>query len=117
MRSGRSKGYVTRRRSSACQRQARTTLADASRLCIRLPERVPSWCLLHELAHAMTTAHDDVSDGHGPIFMGIYVRLLERYMRIGRATLLGSLAKAGIAIDAHATPMFVDGAAAASWRA
>jgi len=89
-------------------RQARTTLADASRLCIRLPERVPSWCLLHELAHGMTTAHDAVSDGHGPLFMGIYVRLLERYMRIGRATLLGSLAKAGIAIDPDATPVFVD---------
>lgn len=54
-------------------RQARTTLADASRLCIRLPEHVPSWCILHELAHAMTTTHDDVSDGHGPLFMGVYV--------------------------------------------
>lgn len=92
-------------------RQARTTLADASRLCIRLPEHVPSWCILHELAHAMTTTHDDVSDGHGPLFMGVYVRLLERYMRIERAALLRSLAGAGIAIDPDATPVFVDGIA------
>ena len=89
-------------------RQARTTLADASRLCIRLPEQVPSWCILHELAHAMTTTHDDISDGHGPLFMGVYARLLQRYMRVERSTLLRSLVEAGIAIEPDATPVFVD---------
>ena len=47
-------------------RQARCTLADASRLSIRLADHNPSWCLLHELAHAMSSTHDERSDGHGP---------------------------------------------------
>jgi len=34
------------------------------------------WCLLHELAHAMTSHVDGRSDGHGPLFMGVYVNLL-----------------------------------------
>jgi hypothetical protein len=90
-------------------RQARTTLADASRLRIRLAEGVPSWCILHELAHAMTTTHDGASDGHGSLFMGVYVRMLAHYMRIPGPVLIHSLAEAGIAIDPEAMPVFLDG--------
>lgn len=39
-------------------RHATTTLARANRLAVFLPARIPSWCLLHELAHAMTTTDD-----------------------------------------------------------
>ncbi len=60
--------------------QARIRLADASRLVLRPPPLIPSWCLLHELAHAMTSDHDGTSDGHGPRFVGIYVQLLVRYL-------------------------------------
>src|ERR1700688_1356819 len=48
-------------------RQARSTVADATRLSIRLPKACPSWCLLHELAHAMTSTHDGEANGHGPV--------------------------------------------------
>jgi hypothetical protein len=89
-------------------RQASTRLADATRLTLRLPDRVPSWCLLHELAHAMTTTHDGHSDGHGPIFVGVYVGLLSRYLRLERAWLLGSLAEAGVAVRETARPVFLD---------
>src|ERR1700738_1145919 len=88
--------------------QATTRLADASRLAIRLPAHTPSWCVLHELAHAMTTTHDGVSDGHGAVFMGMYVRLLVRYMRLDGEWLRTSLDAAGIAVDSDARPVFVD---------
>jgi hypothetical protein len=55
-------------------KQAKATVATATRLCIRLPDRLPSWCLLHEIAHAMTTTVDGQSDGHGAAFMGVYLR-------------------------------------------
>jgi len=61
--------------------QARRLQADASRLLLRLPETMPSWLLLHEMAHALSSTHEGASDGHGPIFMGLYIQLLERYMR------------------------------------
>ena len=53
-------------------RQATATLASANRLSIRLPEQTPSFCLLHELAHALSTTEDGHSDGHGPVFLGLY---------------------------------------------
>lgn len=88
--------------------RATTRLADASRLVIRLPPSTPSWCILHEMAHALSTTQDDVSDGHGAVFMGLYVQLLVRYLRLDEAWLLYSLAAAGIVVDRAARPVFVD---------
>jgi hypothetical protein len=89
-------------------RQATTTTARADRLSLFLPERTPSWCLLHELAHAMTTTADGRSDGHGSVFMGIYLQLLSRYLRLDAADLRHSLQVAGIAVTSNARPVFVD---------
>jgi hypothetical protein len=89
-------------------RQARSTMADASRLSIRLADSSPSWCLLHELAHAMSSTHDGHSDGHGPTFMGLYAQLLIRYLRVPIDTLLQSIEVARIEADMQAKPVFID---------
>lgn len=89
-------------------RQVRRRLADASRLCIRLPEQTPSWCVLHELAHALTSTHDGEFDQHGPRFVGVYLQLLVRYMGMSARDLLMSLRDAGIRVDTAARPLFVD---------
>ncbi len=88
--------------------QASRLVAQASRLTIQVSSCTPSWCLLHELAHAMSMTHDGAGDGHGPVFMGLYLRLLERYMRLPAPDLLASLAEAGIDVDVAARPVFVD---------
>ena len=88
--------------------QARSTMADASRLRIRVPSALPAWCLLHEIAHAMTTTMDGASDGHGSRFMGVYVGLLARYLRLPAADLIASAAAEGIATEAGARPIFLD---------
>ena len=89
-------------------RQARITVADATRLLIRLADPTPSWCLLHELAHAMSSTHDGESDGHGPRFMGLYAQMLIRYLRVPPDALGKSLRDANIAVDMQATPVFLD---------
>ena len=89
--------------------QATATLASATRLSLKLREQTPAWCLLHELAHALSATHDGRSDGHGPIFMGLYVQLLVRYLRLDKAQLLHSLRAAGISVFSEASPVFVDG--------
>ena len=87
--------------------QARTRVADADRLTLRLPRLIPSWCLLHEIAHAVSATHDGHTDGHGPVFMGLYVQLLGRYLRLDEAELLRSLEQAGLQVLAEARPAFV----------
>ncbi|HYZ32842.1 MAG TPA: hypothetical protein VE684_11260 [Crenalkalicoccus sp.] len=88
-------------------RRARATVARATRLAIEAPDELPSWVLLHELAHAMTSTAEGENDGHGPRFVGLYLRLLERHARLDRAMLEASLREAGIAFDAGARPVFV----------
>jgi hypothetical protein len=78
--------------------QTSPTIASANRLSILLGDRTPSWCVLHELAHAMTSHADGRSDGHGPVFMGVYVRLIVRYLGLDPQTLNDSLRDAGIEI-------------------
>ena len=82
--------------------------ADGSRLRLRLPATIPSWLLLHEMAHALSSTEDGASDGHGPIFVGLYVQLLTRYLRLSAPLLIQSAADAGIAIEPKARPLFVD---------
>jgi hypothetical protein len=88
--------------------QAKATVASATRLSIFLPERTPSWCLLHEIAHAMTSKMDGESDGHGALFMGVYVRLLAPYLRLDAAELIRSVASEDIRIEPDAPPVFLD---------
>jgi hypothetical protein len=89
-------------------RNARVTLASANRLSLFLPDNTPCWCLLHEVAHAMSSTQDGSSDGHGAIFVGLYVQLLTRYLRLDRTDLLASLHAAKITVDPDSKPMFLD---------
>jgi hypothetical protein len=89
-------------------RLATATIASANRLSLSLPGWTPAWCLLHEIAHAMSTTDDGCSDGHGAIFMGLYARMLVRYLRFDEAYLLASLWDAGIGIARDARPVFLD---------
>ena len=77
--------------------QARRTVARATRTVIEAPKSLPSWVLLHELAHAMTSDVEGRSAGHGPDFVGVYVQLLVRHARLDEAMLAQSLDLAGIA--------------------
>lgn len=78
-------------------RQARRTVARATRTAIEAPAELPSWVLLHEVAHALTADVDGNHAGHGPDFVAAYLRLLVTHARLDRAMLEASLAKAGIA--------------------
>jgi hypothetical protein len=90
-------------------KQARATVARATRLAVEAPPELPSWVLLHELAHAMTSTAEGENDGHGPRFVGLYLRLLVRHARMPEEELARSLRAAGIAFAPHARPVFLDG--------
>lgn len=88
-------------------RQARRTVARASRLAIEASPQLSTWVLLHELAHAMTSTAEGASAGHGPLFVGMYLGLLVRHARMPKGELEASLRAAGIAFDAEARPVFL----------
>jgi hypothetical protein len=85
-------------------KQARNTVASADGLSIFLGERTPSWCLLHELAHDMTST-DEISDGHSSQFMGVYLKLLARYLRMNLLELAKSAVEDRLSVDLEAGPL------------
>jgi hypothetical protein len=66
----------------------------------------PSWCLFHEIAHAMTTTSEGHSDGHGPLFLGLYLHLIVRYLRMEEGALLRRIAEEGIKVTIAAQAIF-----------
>jgi hypothetical protein len=57
----------------------------------------------------MTSTADRQSEGHGPKFMGLYVKMLARYLRMPVDASLMSLEAADIEVDMRAEPIFIDG--------
>lgn len=88
--------------------QAKTLIGRADRLTIELAPRLPSWCLLHELAHAMTSTLEGDSAGHGPDFMNAYLGLLARYLRLDLYALRASATRQGIRLGPE-SPAAVNG--------
>ena len=56
----------------------------------------------------MSSTHDERSDGHGQKFMGLYIQLLIRYLRLSADALSRSLYLSGIQVDTQAKPVFLD---------
>jgi hypothetical protein len=84
--------------------------ATGSRLAIRLraDKPTPTWVILHEIAHAMTSTHDGDGDRHGPDFVGVYMQLLERHLCIPIPLLMFTAHKAGVKFNIAAKPRFID---------
>jgi hypothetical protein len=81
---------------------------DATRLIVRFPEKTFSWVVLHELAHSMTATFDNKSNGHGSLYMGIYIQLLSRYLGLKYSDLVWSAQDAGLKVELNAKPVFID---------
>jgi hypothetical protein len=56
----------------------------------------------------MTSHADEHCDGHGPLFTGIYVQLLARYLPLNRRMLINSIRDAKIEILCGTRLVFVD---------
>jgi hypothetical protein len=88
------------------RRATRATLATGSRLAIEAPDMLPSWVLLHEMAHALGDPGNGTRQaGHGPDFLGLYVGLLVRHARLDQDMLAASLEQAGLSWNPRARPV------------
>ena len=82
--------------------RATVTVAKACRMAVRIPRVTPAWVILHELAHSINKRHDKAPgasvacDGHGPKFVGIYIRLLDKVLNIPLCLTMYSLEKHGL---------------------
>ena len=60
--------------------------------------------ILHEVAHAMCATINGHSDAHGPTFVGVYIKLLEKHLSIPLPLLLYTAEKFKVKYDLFAKP-------------
>ncbi len=91
--------------------QARRTWATGSRTTIRLPQDRPTpiYVILHEVAHALSSTVDGDTDAHGPDFVGLYMGLLDRRLRIPTPLLMFTAQQHGLTFNLAAKPRFMKG--------
>lgn len=77
----------------------------ANRTSIRFREYSTTWIILHEVAHSMTSDLDG-SYRHGPQFVGVYMKLLEKFMNISPTYLWWSATESGVTFDKFAKPIY-----------
>lgn len=80
----------------------------ADRFTVYLQPVVTLKCLIHELAHSMTSDIDGSSAMHGPLFVGVYAQLLERYLKVPMPVTLYTCKKHNVDIMIGAHPVFLD---------
>jgi hypothetical protein len=95
-------GLVGSPRVSLMPKQATKTFATGERTELRLRPKTPAWVILHELAHSLT------EDFHGPNFVGVYLKLLDKYADLSLLTSMFSLQTEKIDFNLSAIPCFKD---------
>ena len=81
---------------------------SATRLHVRLQPVTRTWIILHELAHSMTSDEEDNSDRHNAQFVGVYMKLLEKFLNIPSTYLWWSATESKVKFDRFATPIHED---------
>lgn len=82
----------------------------ANRLKIYLQPQVTLRTVLHEMAHSMTADINDMRGTmqHGPWFVGVYAKLIAKYLNVSMPLMLYTLNKERVDIDINAYPIFLD---------
>jgi hypothetical protein len=81
--------------------------ACADRLVVMFKPTVYTWVILHELSHSMTCTPDGLHNGHGSLFCGVYVYLLNKYMKVDMDYMRKSLRSRNITVEYDARPFHV----------
>jgi hypothetical protein len=83
---------------------------DANRLVIRFPEHgAKTVTIIHELAHSMTADLDGASMQHGPGFVGVYMRLLDKFIPgLNLLVLMHTANEMGVKFNILQTPTILD---------
>lgn len=81
-------------------KQNTKALATGSRLNLEFHDKgIYTWVILHELAHALTSNLEYENDGHGPEFVGVYMKLVNKYIGINLLALMASANDYGVKYD------------------
>lgn len=75
--------------------------ADSTRLELRFKPFTNTWVIIHELAHSMTSMATGLSNYHGELWLGRYMQLLYKYLKIPMDYLQSTALQSGLRFDCN----------------
>jgi len=86
---------------------------SANRHVLNLSSKGPTqtWVIIHELGHCMTHSRVQVGEdqnGHNEKFVGVYMKLVEKYLGINALILMHTAKQMNVDFDIGAKPYFLD---------
>ncbi len=89
-------------------KQSRKVCARGCRTVVKFPKTgTYTWIIAHELSHVQTCDMDGKSNLHGALFLGIYLQLLGRYLKLDVVELAHSADAAGLEFNLEAKSVFI----------
>lgn len=82
--------------------------AAGDRFVIQMHDDVPTWVLLHELAHSMTSTFEHNVHAHNENFVGLYMQLCEKFLKIDYLYLQHTATMHGVKFNLAAKPTFLE---------
>jgi hypothetical protein len=81
-----------------------------SRTQLQFPaaETTPTWIILHEIAHSMTSNFEGLSHMHNENYVGVYMKLVAMYLRADLMMLEHTAIQMGVKYNLNAKPSFID---------
>lgn len=88
--------------------QTKRLVGSGSRTVIQLKFPTHTWIVLHEVAHSLNTTLEGKCDHHGPNYLGIYMRLLAKYINVPLPLLMFTATDSKLSFNLSAKYAFVD---------
>ncbi len=85
-----------------------TQQASADRSYVHMHESLPTWVLIHELAHSMTSTHEKNVHGHNEYYVGVYFSLLEKFLGMDGLMLQHTATMCKVKFIVGATPIMLN---------
>lgn len=88
-------------------KQTRNWGGKANRTGVWLPDVTSTKTVIHEIAHSLSSDVEGFSHQHGPDWVGMYIKLLDRFTSLSLPELLYTLREAKVDFNLGASPVFL----------
>lgn len=89
-------------------KQTRNIGGKANRMAVWLPERTSTATVIHEIAHSLTCDVDGHSERHGPEFVGMMMKLIDRFTPLSIPEMMYTLSQTNVDYNLGASPSFLN---------
>jgi hypothetical protein len=92
---------------SRLSHKSHKTAGTGNRLELKFRDITHTWIIIHEISHSMTCNIHNQTNNHNSLFLGIYIKLLNKYLNLPLNQLTESAKSYNLKFQLEAKPVFI----------